>query len=384
MQEALLPINEVGRLENLRHYEILDSSQEKVFNDLASLAAQVCNCKYALISFIDKDRQWFKATKDVLIKEAPRSTSICGHTILQEDIMVIKDTSKDTRFFDNPIVTGGYQVAFYAGANIASAEGYNLGTICVMDSKPKRNFSEKQKTVLRILSGQIATLLKLGIINKKVIKDSDALVEQEKKIVQQTLTEQEEEKNFIANELHENFAQTLAATKLYLDFAERSKELSSLFIKKCKDNILHIITDLKSLSKSMLPSTYEKSNYLGFIQEMLHEYGRQNEKEINFQHKGKLDCYDSIIGLTLFRIIQYQLKSANNCGAKKISITIKTDDSIKIEFLDDGKIADANEPERKMLLQHIETRIGLVKGKVVTSIDKNKHNKLEIAIPLVQ
>ncbi|CAN5684693.1 hypothetical protein BH11BAC3_BH11BAC3_17640 [soil metagenome] len=384
MQEPLLPKNETSRIENLHYYEILDSPQEKVFDDLASLAAQVCNCQYALISFIDKERQWFKATKGVEVKETPRYTSICGHTILQEDILVIKDTNKDARFYDNPLVTGGYQIAFYAGANITSAEGYNLGTICVMDKKPKRSFSEKQQNVLRILSGQVSALLKLGITNKKIVKDSDALVEQEKKIVQQTLTEQEEEKNFIANELHENFAQTLAATKLYLDFAEQSKELSTLFIKKCRDNILHIIRDLKSLSKSMLPSTYENSNYLGFIQEMLQEYGKQNEKEINFQHKGKLDCYDSSIGLTLFRIIQYQLKNAHNCGAKKINITIKTDDAINIVFLDDGKNADAEEPERKMLLHHIETRIGLVKGKVATGIDKYNNNKLEIQIPLVQ
>ncbi|MEO6233140.1 MAG: GAF domain-containing protein [Ferruginibacter sp.] len=384
MQEPLPSKDEISRIENLHYYEILDSPREKIFDDIASLAAQVCNCQYALISFIDKDRQWFKATEGVELTETPRHTSICGYTILQDNIMVIKDTNKDSRFYDNPIVTGEYQITFYATANITSAEGYNLGTICVMDKKPKRGFSEKQKNVLRVLSGQISTLLKLGIVNRILIKDADALVEQEKKIVQQTLTEQEEEKNFIANELHENFAQTLAATKLYLDFAERSKELSSLFIKKCKDNILHIIRDLKSLSKSMLPSTYENSNYLGFIQEMLQEYGKQNEKEINFQHKGKLDCYDSSIGLTLFRIIQYQLKIAHNCGAKKINITIKTDEIIKVVFLDDGKNADAEEPERKMLLHHIETRIGLVKGKVVTGVDKNNNNKLEIEIPLVQ
>ena len=132
----------------------------------------------------------------------------------------------------------------------------------------------------------------------------------------------------------------------------------------------------------MLPSTFQNANYLGFIQEMLDEYGKQNNKKISFKHEGKLDCYESNIGLTLFRIIQYQLKNAHNCGAKKIFIKIKTVKNIRLEFIDDGKNSDGFEPERMMLLNHIETRIGIVNGKVKVSLDKYGHNLLEIEIPL--
>jgi signal transduction histidine kinase len=208
------------------------------------------------------------------------------------------------------------------------------------------------------------------------------MVAEEKKIVALTITGQDEEKSFIANELHENFAQTLAATNLYLDFAEHSKGSGADFIKKGKRNILQIIKDLKALSKSMLPSTFENANYMGFIQEMLNEYGQQNNKRISFRHEGRFDCYTSNIGLTLFRIIQYQLKNAHNCGAKKIAIKIKTGKSIQLEFVDDGKTADAFEPERKMLLHHIETRIDIIKGTTRVSIDKHGHNLLELEIPL--
>ena len=381
MQPAPFPDDEEQRIYNLLSYDILDSEQEKDFDDLAELSSLLCNCKYALITFMDRDRHWFKARKGIAIKEQPRKISFCAHTILQNDVMVVYDAKKDERFSDNPNVIDKYNIAFYAGAPIISAAGYKLGTVCVMDSLPKHSFSEKHKNGLTIISNQVSALLELGIKNKQALKQSDQLVAEGKKIVQQTLTEQDEEKNFIANELHENFAQTLAATKLCLDFAEQSKELSPVFIKKCKANILQIIKDIKALSRSILPTTFQNANYLEFIEEMLDEYGKQNDMIIKFTHKGKLDCYDSSIGLTLFRIIQYQLKNAHNCGAKKIAITIKTDHTIKVSFVDDGKNFDALEPERKMLLHHIKTRISLVNGHINLSTDKKGNNLLEIDIP---
>ncbi|MEO6732736.1 MAG: GAF domain-containing protein [Ferruginibacter sp.] len=382
MKGSLLPKDEELRLKNLLSYDVLDSPEEKNFDDLAELIGQVCNCEFALITFIDENRQWFKARRGINVKESPRDNSICATTILQDNVMVIKNVKKDKRFLNNTNIIPGYSLAFYAGVPIISAAGFKIGSVCVMDKKPKAFFSPQQKNTLKIIAYQVAALLELGVKNKYIKAQSDALLAEEKKIVQLTLTGQDEEKDFIANELHENFAQTLAATKLYLDFAEQSKELSTDFIKKSKANILQIIKDIKALSRSMLPSTFENANYLGFIQEMLNEYGQQNDKKISFRHEGRLDCYDSKIGLTLFRIIQYQLKNAHNCGAKKVSIKIKTGKSIRLEFTDDGKESHGFEPERNMLLQHIETRIGMVKGTVSVNIDKQGHNLLNIEIPV--
>ncbi len=381
MQVAPFPPDEELRIENLLSYGILDTEEENDFNELAELVAQICNCPYALISFIDQERQWFKARRNVNMKVCPRNLSICSHTILQEDVMVIKDTKKDQRFFDNPLATGVYKISFYAGVPIISAEGFKIGTVCAMDKRPKLAFTNDQKNNLRIISHQVATLLELNKKNKQAEVSSDALVAGEKKIVQLSITEHDEERSFIANELHENFAQTLAATKLYLDFAEKSKELSSYYIKKSKSNILQIIKEIIALSKSMLPSTFEGADYLEFIKELLHEYGLQNNLEIRFRHDGNLNCYISNTGLTIFRIIQYQLKNANVCGAKNLSINIKTGKSIRLEFVDDGKNSDEFESERGMLLQHIETRIGILNGTVNVSLDKQGHNLVRIEIP---
>ena len=383
MQVAPFPADEELRLQNLLSYGVLDSAEESDFDDLAELIAQVCNCEFALISFIDRHRQWFKARRNIHAKQSPRNISFCAHTILQDEIMVVKSAKKDKRFFDNPLVTSGYEIGFYAGAPIISAAGYKIGTVCVMDKKPKTVFITQRRNTLKIIAHQVTALLELGVKNRLLKTQSDLLVAEEKKIVELTISGQEEEKSFIANELHENFAQTLAATKLYLDFAEQSKELSADFIRKSKTNILQIIKDIKALSRSMLPTTYENSNYLGFIQDMLNEYGSQNNKQISFRHEGKLDSYDSKIGLTLFRIIQYQLKNAHNCGAKKIAIKIKTGKGIRLEFADDGKNGNGFEPERNMFLRHIETRIAIVNGSVLMCYDKAGHNFLVIEIPLV-
>ncbi len=134
----------------------------------------------------------------------------------------------------------------------------------------------------------------------------------------------------------------------------------------------------------MLPSTFQNANYLRFIQEMLEEYGKQNKKEIEFVHQGKLDAYESQVGLTIFRIIQLLLKSAQSCRAKKISITIRTAETIKLILWDDGKSVNELGPDRKIMLRHIEARLSLVKGTLAIGKDKNGYNLVELEIPLEQ
>ncbi len=381
MQVAPMPDNELARLQNLLSYGILDTKKEKPFDDLTELIANVCNCKYALITFIDHKRQWFKSTRKIRLSESARDISFCAHTIAKDNVMVIKDTKKDIRFFDNPFVTGRYKISFYAGAPIISSAGYKIGTVCALDRKPKDVFTFKQKNALKIIAHQVTTLVELGVKNKLVTEQNDALAAASKKIVQQTLTGQDEENIFIANELHENFAQTLAATNLYLDLAEQSKESSTHFIKEGKSLITQIIKEIKALSKSMLPSTYENADYLDFIQEMLNEYGLQHKMKISFRLHGKLNCYTSNIGLCLFRVIQYQLEIAKHCKAKKIVIKINTNDCIHLEITDDGK-ADPSDSERIRILGHIETRVGILKGTTKVRYDKNRLNLLDIEIPL--
>ena len=137
MQEPPRPANEPDRLQALRQLLILDTPPEERFDRLTAFAAQEFDVPTALVSLIDDDRQWFKSRVGVDSCETPRSISFCGHAILQDDIMVVPDVNQDERFIDNPLVTGEPHIQFYAGAPLKLPGGQNVGTLCLIDNKPR-------------------------------------------------------------------------------------------------------------------------------------------------------------------------------------------------------------------------------------------------------
>lgn len=158
--KAPVPVNEAARLEALRQYEILDTDPEESFNDLTRLAAYICNTPIALITFVDEHRQWFKAKVGVSEEETDRGISFCAHAIMQDGPFIVRDALDDARFRTNPMVTADPHIRFYAGSPLMSPEGFKIGTLCVIDSKP-RELTPQQVAALRILGNQVTTQLDL-------------------------------------------------------------------------------------------------------------------------------------------------------------------------------------------------------------------------------
>ncbi len=150
--------DEINRLIRLVDYQILDTQPDDDFNAFVELAAQICNVPIALISLVDKDRQWFKAKIGTDVSETPRDISFCGHAIADNKVMIVNDASLDERFFDNPAVTGGLCIKFYAGAPLRTPDGHSIGTLCVADLKPG-SLSQDQEKFLTSLSKQVMTIL---------------------------------------------------------------------------------------------------------------------------------------------------------------------------------------------------------------------------------
>jgi signal transduction histidine kinase len=157
---APVPDNEVKRLEALRRYKILDTPPEKAFDDLARLAAHICEAPIALISLVDERRQWFKSKVGVKITETPRDIAFCAHGILEGDVFVVPDASADLRFKENPLVTTDPKIRFYAGAPLVTPDGQRIGMICVNDFVP-RQLTMSQIGALRILGREVMAQLEL-------------------------------------------------------------------------------------------------------------------------------------------------------------------------------------------------------------------------------
>ena len=155
-----MPTNEEARLAALRRYRILDTEPEQRFDDLTMLASQICDTPISLITLVDSERQWFKSRVGLDVTETTRSVAFCTHAIQQSGIMQVPDAAADVRFRVNPLVVADPNIRFYAGAPLVTPDGHALGTLCVIDVKP-RHLSDGQLRALDALRRQVEALLEL-------------------------------------------------------------------------------------------------------------------------------------------------------------------------------------------------------------------------------
>jgi diguanylate cyclase (GGDEF)-like protein len=162
---------EQERLAALHSLAILDTQGEQQYDDLTHLASYICGTSMALISLVDKDRQWFKSKVGVALEGTARSESVCAYTIQQPGLFIVEDATQDERFSSMPLVTGGV-FRFYAGAPISTVDGHKIGSLCVLDEKP-RELSEEQKQALLVLSRSATAYLAIRGQVQQLLKNAD-------------------------------------------------------------------------------------------------------------------------------------------------------------------------------------------------------------------
>ena len=156
-----------SRLETLLNYHILDTSPEKEFDSITRLASYICKTPFALITFLDSDRQWVKSRIGLDLTETQLHEAFCAYTIQGDQVFQVKNSLLDDRFADNPLVHQAPYIRFYAGAPLISPNGHRLGSICVLDTKPGE-LNEEQQDALKVLAGEIISHLEMRKKNREV------------------------------------------------------------------------------------------------------------------------------------------------------------------------------------------------------------------------
>ncbi|MDH7445822.1 GAF domain-containing sensor histidine kinase [Aquimarina sp. 2201CG14-23] len=301
------PINEDFRLEALKSLDILDTESEKEFDEITALAAYLCDTEIALISLVDKDRQWFKSKHGLSICETPREQSFCAHAILEPDKpLIVKDARLDKRFCNNPLTAEEKVVIFYAGIPLIDKNGFALGTLCVIDSKPKE-LSNKQLESLKSLANQVVILFELNKKNKdlekvegKLRKRNESLKEFARVIshdlkmpLANVITTSDLLKLKLANDLDKE-------TSEYFEYIKQSSFSMSDYINDVLD---HYESDSLVQNK---PETFKLNHLLKEISELL---SIKPDCTINFPKSDPtLDCNKSALKQIFFNLIGNSIK----------------------------------------------------------------------------
>lgn len=151
------------RLAALRRYRVLDTPREPAFDGIVELASRICRTPIAVINLIESRRQWFKSEVGLGVRETPLDVSICRHFLLSPGLNVVADTREDARLRGNPLVAGEGGLRFYAGCLLQDADGHGMGTLCVLDRRP-RDLDEDQRFALRTLADQVMAQMDLRLV----------------------------------------------------------------------------------------------------------------------------------------------------------------------------------------------------------------------------
>lgn len=370
---AEFPLNEQQRLEDLYSFFILDTGPDANFDNLSVLATQIYKCPISLITFIDKDRQWFKSNEGIDQRQTSRDFSFCAHTILNNEVMVVGDTKEDIRFHDNPLVVGYPHIRFYAGAPIVSNAGYHLGTICILDYMP-RYLSRLQMNVLSLLSKQVSLLMEVKRHNESILH-RNAVVE--------FIEETEAKMKHISNQLHESIAQQLASCKMFLKMATEHPERSQTFIHSVTQQLTLILREICYLSYSVAPQLKPwidtSETIAAHIKGITHAFPFTTKLSTTSNSQS---CDASIV-LAVLRVMEHWLnKLAKKKDVTVVHIHILAELNLQVDIFDDGDIAFPTERHREImehiLCEHLHSLSGYIK---ITTL--GSQNVLRIFAPII-
>lgn len=354
--EIPIPHNELARLAALKRYNILDTLPEHAFDDATKLVSYICGVPIAHISFIDESRQWFKSEIGIGVPEVPREISFCRYTILESDMVEIPDTHLNERFKDDPNVTGGFKVRFYAGVPLTTPDGYNIGTICAIDHVSKE-LNENQRNAISIVAKHV--------INQLELRTKNIELDAQKKIAERAVLAKD---SFLANMSHEirtplnaiiGFTDLLAQTKL--DTVQQDY-IGSVQI--AGENLLLIVNDILDLSKIESGNLVIEGQSFNLKKTLKHIYKLLKvkvPKDIEFNLFLDADMPDNVIG-DHGRLNQILVNLTGNA----LKFTEEGEVTVSV------KLVDETEDHYALRFSVKDTGIGIPEDKLATIFERFK------------
>jgi signal transduction histidine kinase len=377
MSIAPIPSNEELRLNDLYSYEILDTEPEEEFNDLVELASVFCKTPISLISLVDRDRQWFKARKGFDETQTERSSSFCAHALLGDEVMVVQDAAADSRFSDNPLVTGEHKIRFYAGAPIVSPDGYKLGTVCVLDNKPQQ-FSDEQRTMLTLISKQVTKLLDLRQKNLLIQKRANESIAYKSQIISRVLNDNEQDKQTIAHNLHEDLAQRLVYCIHALGGKSAHQHMDVI-----RDEMNRILHDLRELTYTISPLSDENFTPVELIHDFINRVATAFPFRIVLKQSSSDYFLKSAVSVNLIRIMEEWFRlllTKSRLKLVQIEIICK-EGTVLLIIEDDGKMLQGFTQKQQERLGIIRERVQMEQG-TFSFLHEPDSSVLKIELPL--
>ncbi|WPO77832.1 ATP-binding protein [Flavobacterium sp. KACC 22761] len=352
--ENPIPENEFERLAALKRYNILDTLPDHAFDDATKLVSYICGVPIAHISFIDESRQWFKSEIGIGVSEVPREISFCQYTIMESKLVEIDDTLLNERFKDDPNVTGGFKIRFYAGIPLTTPDGFNIGTICAIDHVAK-TLDENQRNALSIVAKHV--------INQLEVRTKNIELAAQKKIAERAVLAKD---SFLANMSHEirtplnaiiGFTDLLAQTEL--DETQRDYIES---VQIAGENLLLIVNDILDLSKMESGNLTIDAEPFNLKKTLKHVYNLlkvKAHKEVEFNLFLDADMPDMVIG-DQGRLNQILVNLIGNA----LKFTVEGDVTVSV------KKVDETEDHYSLRFSVKDTGIGIPEDKLKTIFER--------------
>jgi signal transduction histidine kinase len=337
MKPAPLPPNEAQRLEALSAHAILDTLPEQAFDDMTQLASFIAGTPIALVSLVDHERQWFKSRVGLDATETPRDVAFCAHAILQDDVFVVPDAHQDERFHDNPLVTGGPRVRFYAGTPLKSVSGHSLGTLCIIDHVP-RKLTPPQADALRRLGRQVEALLQLRL-RVQELERLEAESRSQREALARVQRQKDELVQLVMRDFHTPLTsiQTNAAFIQYLHSLPEQVSGAGREIRNAAESMQRMVANLVEASRDEAPLSIQATEFdmCALLSEVTRDFSlRTRNTHRQFTHNLRLTGQRVTADRSLLR------RTLDNL----------LDNSFQFTALGNGKVSlEASQPEPGLL-----------------------------------